>query len=228
MKKKHAIFICLFFYTFVLKANQVRFLFLSEAILKNTNKQNDEKTEPLQNAKTEKTTEAENSKISKSYSTMFDKYVLVTIGEKWFYEKYNDNGQIVFKKWFDKDQLIKDQKFFYENKHLLKIIETTNNKTANTFYDKNKNIIKIEVIEMGISIVTKKTYNDKNLLIEVENQKDKKKTLQKFFYKKDNSLLREENYEDGVMVSKIEYLDNKKQVEIYQNGLKIKAFDDER
>ena len=170
--------------------------------------------------------QASDTKSFEAYSMLSENYIVGADGNFWYYEKYNDAGEIIFKKYYEKNILIKQQDFFYEHDLLVKMTEKENKITTNYFYDKNKNIVKIEQSENGKNFIIKKTYNEKNLLTQTEYEKDGRQIVQKLFYTSDKKLLREENYEDGIIISKIEYRAEKKRVHIYQNGKEIKVFDD--
>lgn len=165
--------------------------------------------------------------VEKNFSNLGDGYMLVGDGDSWYYETLNDEGNIAFKYWYDKDKIIKQQSFFYENNILQKVTETSENKSIVYGYDRNGNIIRIEENADGLVTATKKKYNAKNAVIEIETESVDKIRLQKFFYKNDGSLWYEENYTDGVLNAKIEYFDKKKRVHIFLDGKEIKTFDDE-
>lgn len=174
-----------------------------------------------------KTEKQDVEKNQETYSSLAENYILVAEGDSWIYEKYNDFGDIVFVKYYDKNSIVKEQEFFYEDKKLIKMIETEKNKSCEYFYDKNRNPIKIEE-RVGKDFKNiYKTYNSKNQLIQTETKKDDKKITQKLFYKNDGSIAREENYEDDIIISKIEYLKDKKRVHIYENAKELRAFDDQ-
>lgn len=165
--------------------------------------------------------------VEKNFSNLGDGYMLVGDGDSWYYETFNDEGNIAFKYWYDKDKIIKQQSFFYENNILQKVTETSENKSIVYGYDRNGNIIRIEENADGLVTATKKKYNAKNAVIEIETESGDKIRLQKFFYKNDGSLWYEENYTDGVLNVKIEYFDKKKRIHIFLDGKEIKTFDDE-
>lgn len=165
--------------------------------------------------------------VEKNFSNLGDGYMLVGDGDSWYYETLNDEGNIAFKYWYDKDKIIKQQSFFYENNLLQKVTELSENKSIVYGYDRNGNITRIEETADGLVTATKKKYNAKNAVIEIETESGDKIRLQKFFYKNDGSLWYEENYTDGVLNVKIEYFDKKKRVHIFLDGKEIKTFDDE-
>lgn len=170
---------------------------------------------------------AEQPTVEKNFSNLGDGYMLVGDGDSWYYETLNDEGNIAFKYWYDKDKIIKQQSFFYENNLLQKVTELSENKSIVYGYDRNGNITRIEETADGLVTATKKKYNAKNAVIEIETESGDKIRLQKFFYKNDGSLWYEENYTDGVLNAKIEYFDKKKRVHIFLDGKEIKTFDDE-
>lgn len=191
----------------------------------NTTEVQNETTQKHEATKTS-SAHASGTKSFEAYSMLSENYIVGADGNFWYYEKYNDAGEIIFKKYYEKNILIKQQDFFYEHDLLVKMTEKENKITTNYFYDKNKNIVKIEQSENGKNFIIKKTYNEKNLLTQTEYEKDGRQIVQKLFYTSDKKLLREENYEDGIIISKIEYLAEKKRVHIYQNGKEIKVFND--
>jgi hypothetical protein len=164
--------------------------------------------------------------VEKNFSALSDSYIIVGDDSSWYYETFNDDGTVSQVFWYDKDKIVKEQKFFYENNYLQKMVETSQEKNITHFYDKNQNVIKIETKISGVLTVTQKKYNAKNELTEVETEKNGKKLLQKIFYKNDGSIAYEESYTDGVLNSKIEYNGTKKRVHIFLDGKEIKVFDD--
>lgn len=174
----------------------------------------------------EKGEETEPPKPIEPYSALSKDYLMVGVGERWYYEKYDDAGEVLFRKWYEKDRVTKVQTFFYEAKLLVRMEETEANETAIYYYDERHNAVKIKTAENGEPLTITKTYNEKNLVTEIKTEKKGRIVLQKLFYKKDGSLLREENYECDILVSVITYTDGKKHVVLYNNGKEIKSFDE--
>lgn len=186
------------------------------------------KTDAGEKSHNEKTTqkEIEEEPLEKNFSTMSEDYVLLGNDGLWYYEKFDDNGNLLFARWYDKDKIVKEENYFYEDKRLQKMEKVFEGKKTFYFYDDKKNIVRIEEKLQDETVISLKTYNGKNQLVKIETDKADLKTVQKFFYKNDGRILREENYENGILISIIEYFGEKKRVHIFDNGKEIKVFDD--
>ncbi|MEL3909225.1 MAG: hypothetical protein P1P64_09510 [Treponemataceae bacterium] len=174
----------------------------------------------------EKKTKQEEAPLEKNFSTMSETYVLLGNDGLWYYEKFSDDGNLLFARWYDKDKIVKEENYFYDDERLQKMEKVFEGKKTFYFYDDRKNIIRIEEKFQDKTIVSLKTYNEKNHLVKIQTENDGLKTEQKLFYKSDGNILREENYKDEILISIIEYLGEKKRVHLFDNGKEIKVFDD--
>lgn len=179
----------------------------------------------------------EPEELDTAYSIRTDTYVLVGDGNSWYYEKLNAFGRAQSKKWYSASELVREQVFQYEGFRLLEMHEIVGEKEIKYFYDEQEREIRSIEQEGTKRYTVDTTYNQNSLkseqrmLTELLDEKSQNviSSSQKrivFFYNAQNSLFREEHYQDEQLVLLLEYNGEKKQVTIYDNGREITHFED--
>lgn len=166
----------------------------------------------------------ENQPADAQYASIADGYVLVGDGDCWYYEKHDNEGRILFKKWFKNDTAVRTHLFTYTDGVLSESTDKSEDRTIVYSYDKESREIKSIETKNGVIKTTEKKYNAQNKIIEIKITEGHNTTLQKNFYTEDGKLKSEEHYINGLLAAKILYNGKNKTVSVYAAGKKIKEF----
>ena len=216
------------------------FFIFSFVIFSMENEQNnkDKALDEMQNIEipSEMENEEQNTNIGKKEGEEFSSIqvsgLTIANGSKWYFEEYDENGNVMSTISYDNDKLIEEANFEYNN----------GKKVTATFIDPKK-IAQVKYNEKGIEIERAEYKNKKGKigkpiisntnryntqgLIKEETKTINGVTLRKEYAYSGNKRITETVFENDIKILFIEYKEKTKIVHIFNEGIEIKVFEEE-
>lgn len=197
-----------------------------------------ENKKPPQENAAEKTEKAKEEKAAETslpaaepddnFSSIRRQGLTAAYGGKWFFEKFDKNGNKIMSVFYEKDTLLEKKAYTYQGGKPVFVEITMPDKVITVRYDaEGRELERILYDEKKEELIEKTTSVYKNgLLAETSFEKDGLIKSSEFTYYPNGEKKTKEDFINGKRIAVIEYKKNKRTVRLFDSGKEISVFEE--
>lgn len=197
---------------------------------KQKTKESEIKQEPDTSKESEDIPEENDEEEDDGFYSIQNSGLTICYGDRWFFEKLNEDGKPVLSVLYEKDKLIEKKQYIYKDGYQESCEISLEDRFIKIKYNEKKLETEKTVYYIDGKTELEKniyTYNEKNLLVEAFQKKDDDEFLSTFEYGPDDKKQSQTDYKNGNKISFIEYKTGKRIIHLFEYGKEVGVLEEE-